>query len=94
MRKHTTAPLNKDVDRSYLTLDVPLVKARDGDVIRQLIEDIQLLDGDRVDLVEHIQRRNVRPVALDDVYELVLCCFVRDGIVVERDGSREENKRK
>mmetsp|Transcript_43004 Transcript_43004/g.91446 ORF Transcript_43004/g.91446 Transcript_43004/m.91446 type:complete len:363 (+) Transcript_43004:336-1424(+) len=52
-------------------LQIPLVLRRDGDVVGHLIQDVQFLDGERVDFVENVQHRDVRPVALDDVDELI-----------------------
>mmetsp|Transcript_12242 Transcript_12242/g.28726 ORF Transcript_12242/g.28726 Transcript_12242/m.28726 type:complete len:246 (-) Transcript_12242:285-1022(-) len=52
-------------------VDVPLVEAGDGHVVRHLVDDVQLLDGQLVDLVHHVQRRHVLAVVVDHVDELV-----------------------
>mmetsp|Transcript_6266 Transcript_6266/g.17970 ORF Transcript_6266/g.17970 Transcript_6266/m.17970 type:complete len:274 (-) Transcript_6266:154-975(-) len=43
----------------------------DGDVVRDLGNDVELFDGDLIDLVHHVQAGHVLPVALDDVDDVV-----------------------
>ncbi|KAJ8530370.1 hypothetical protein ON010_g14542 [Phytophthora cinnamomi] len=52
-------------------VEVPAVVRRDNDVMRDLVDDGQLLDRELVDLVEHVEARDVDAVALDLVDELV-----------------------
>lgn len=47
------------------------LRCGDGYVVRHLIDNIQLLDGKLVDLVQHVYARDVAAVALDDVDQLV-----------------------
>eukprot|EP00047_Mylnosiga_fluctuans_P001872 m.222272 g.222272 ORF g.222272 m.222272 type:complete len:496 (+) comp10733_c0_seq1:131-1618(+) len=53
-------------------VEVPLVVGGDRDTVRHLVDNVQLLDGDLVDLVEHVDGGDVHAVALDDVDQLVL----------------------
>mmetsp|Transcript_1276 Transcript_1276/g.2258 ORF Transcript_1276/g.2258 Transcript_1276/m.2258 type:complete len:268 (-) Transcript_1276:369-1172(-) len=52
-------------------LQVPLQVATDGAVVLHLIEKLQLLQAKGVDLVHHVDARNVDSVSLDHVNELV-----------------------
>eukprot|EP00053_Salpingoeca_punica_P020781 m.212348 g.212348 ORF g.212348 m.212348 type:complete len:417 (+) comp20083_c0_seq1:2736-3986(+) len=51
---------------------VPLVVGRDGHAVRDLVDDVELLDGDLVDLVQDVDAGDVHAVALDDINKLVL----------------------
>ena len=50
---------------------VPFVVRRDGHGVGQLGDDVELLDRDLVNLVEHVDGRDVHAVALDHVDEVV-----------------------
>lgn len=39
--------------------------------MRNLVNDVQLLDRNLIDLVETVDARNVDSIALDDVYQVV-----------------------
>lgn len=54
--------------------------SRDRHTVWNLIDDIEFFDRDLVDFVEHVDARDIDPVALDDVNEVVL-----RGIVFEHD---------
>ena len=50
---------------------VPLVVGGDGDAVGDLADDVELLDGDLVDLVEEVDAGHVAPVALHHVDQVV-----------------------
>lgn len=50
---------------------VPLVMGRHGNGVRDLVDDVELLDRDLIDLVETVDAGYVDAVALDDVDEVV-----------------------
>jgi hypothetical protein len=39
--------------------------------MRDLVNDVQLLDGNLIDFVETIDARNVDSIAFDDIYQVV-----------------------
>ena len=56
------------------TYEIPAVAGRDGNMMRKLVNDIELLNGELVDLVQDIDAGNIFPVALNNVDELVDRC--------------------
>ena len=52
-------------------VDVPPLARGHGDGHRDAVQQVELLDRDRVDLVEHVDGGDVDAVALDDVDEIV-----------------------
>ena len=52
---------------------VPLVVGRDGHAVRDVADDVQLLDRYLVDLVQQVDAGDVRPVALHHVDQVVGC---------------------
>lgn len=59
-------------------VQVPAQVASNRNVMVDLIEDVQLIEGDRVDLVERIQAGNVLSVALDNIDDIVFSCVALD----------------
>ena len=53
---------------------IPAMAGRDGDMMRKLVNDIELLNGELVDLVQNIDAWNVFPVSLNNVDELIDRC--------------------
>lgn len=43
-------------------VEVPAVVSRDGHTVRHLVDDVELLDGDLIDFVQHIYAGDVDPV--------------------------------
>jgi hypothetical protein len=58
-------------DLSEQLVKVPLEMRRDWHPVRQLIKNVELLERDLIDLVQHVDARNVHAIALDDVDQLV-----------------------
>ena len=52
-------------------IKVPLVVSRHGNGVRDLVDDVELLDRDLIDLVETVDARYVDSVAFDDVDQVV-----------------------
>lgn len=52
-------------------VEIPLVMSRNGNSMRNLVNDVQLLDRNLIDLVETVDARNVDSIAFDDVYQVV-----------------------
>jgi len=52
-------------------IEVPLKVSRDGDVMRNSVKDVELGDCDLIDLVEHVDARDVETVAFDDIDEII-----------------------
>ena len=52
-------------------VEVPLVLSADGHVMREFVKQIELFDGDGVNLVENIDARDIDAVAFDDVDEVI-----------------------
>ena len=52
-------------------VEVPLVMGAHGYGVRYLVDDVELLDGDLIDLVEAVDARYVDAVALDHVDQVV-----------------------
>lgn len=44
-----------------------------GHVVLHAVDDLEFLEGDLVDLVEDVERRDVDAVALDHIHEVVHC---------------------
>mmetsp|Transcript_73961 Transcript_73961/g.147047 ORF Transcript_73961/g.147047 Transcript_73961/m.147047 type:complete len:205 (+) Transcript_73961:194-808(+) len=72
-------------DHVHQAVEVPLVMRRDRAVVRHSVEHVELLHGDRVDLVERIHAWHVDAIALDDINELV-----GRGVAVDAHVSRED----
>lgn len=66
-------PHQVEIDPHHLQqiVEVPVVVGGDGHAVRNLVDHVQLLDADLIDLVEQVDARDVNPVALDDVDEVV-----------------------
>ena len=58
-----------------LTIVIPLVMGRYRDRVRDLTDDVELLNTDLIDLVENVNTRNVGPVPFDNVDK-----FIRSGV--------------
>jgi len=52
-------------------IKVPFEVSRYGDVVRDSVKDIKLRDGDLIDLVEHINARDIEAVAFNDIDEII-----------------------
>jgi len=52
-------------------IEVPLKVSRDGDVVRDSVENVEFGDSDLIDLVEHVNARDVETIAFDDIDEII-----------------------
>lgn len=52
-------------------IQIPLVVGGNGAAVREVGDDIQLLDGDLVNLVQGIDAGDVDPVSLDDINQVI-----------------------
>lgn len=59
-------------------VQVPAQIASNRNVMVDLIENVQLIEGDRIDLIERIQAGNVLSVALNDINDVVFSCVALD----------------
>jgi len=50
---------------------VPFVLSGNGDIVGDSVEEVELLDGDGVDLVQHVNARHVNSVSLNNVDQVV-----------------------
>ena len=64
---------------------VPVVFSGDGNIVRTPVNNVKFLNTDLVDLVQHINARDVDSVTLDDVNELVDRCIAPEVHVAVRN---------
>lgn len=57
-------------------VEVPAVVSRDGDAVRHLVDDVELLDGNLINFVEHVNAGDVDPVVRVTVSS---CCRALHG---------------
>ena len=69
------------------------MEARHGDVVGHLVDDVELLDGQLVDLVHDVQGRHVLAVLVDHVDELVHVVVAAHDDVRARDAELLQDAR-
>jgi len=67
-------------DLLHELIEVPLVLGGDGHVVRHLVQEVELLNGDGVDLVEDVEAGDVHSVLFNDINQLV-----HGGVLTEVD---------
>lgn len=65
-----------------LTIVIPLVMGRYWDRVRDLTDDVELLNTNLVDLVENVNTRNVGTVPFNNVNK-----FIRSGVASKKNPS-------
>jgi hypothetical protein len=69
IRKRQGKVLNKD------QVSVRGKKIPDWAVVRKFIQNLQLFQGDLIDLVHNIDARHIYPTSLNDIYEVISSCI-------------------
>jgi len=72
-------------------VEVPLVLCTDRNVMGDFVENVELFNGDRVNLVEHIKAGNVDAIALDDINELIHGAVLSEGDIAVADSVLVQN---